>query len=269
MKKKFKLKGKIRFYLLALNLTYFSIFFISVNIINAYSDDGKIHPWGYEGGTGPDHWGEIEKDHEKHLMCREGVNQSPVDISHVPGIMLDDLGCNYLQAPIRIMNNTHTIHLSYDAGSYASWGNERFELIQFHFHRHSEHLVDGKPYPMEMHLVHKTPGNQYVVIGVFINRGKYNPEIEKIWNRIPKEINKEFSYENELINLANLLPKNKEYFHYNGSLTTPPCSENVSWFLLETPIEISEEQIKYFEKFIDHNARPVQKLNHRIIVKIK
>jgi carbonic anhydrase len=269
MKKKLTLNSGASLFKFTLSIAISLFFLISFSFINVSAHESHIHPWGYEGGSGPDHWGEMEKDHEKHLMCREGVNQSPVDISHVPGVMLDDLGCHYLKAPIRIMNNTHTIHLSYDAGSYANWGNEKFELIQFHFHRHSEHLVNGKPYPMEMHLVHKTPDHQYVVIGVFINKGKHNPEIQKIWNRIPKEINKEFSYENELIDLATLLPQNHEYFHYNGSLTTPPCSENVSWFLLETPIEMSETQIKYFEKFIDHNARPVQKLNHRIIVKIK
>ncbi len=269
MKKKIKLHNNYSAFTFALAMTASVIIFITANFSNVRADDGKIHPWGYEGGTGPDHWGEIEKDHEKHLMCREGVNQSPVDISHVPGLKLADLGCKYLKTPIRIINNTHTIHLSYDPGSFANWGNEKFELIQFHFHRHSEHLVNGKPYPMEMHLVHKTPGHQYVVIGVFIQEGRHNPEIQKIWNRIPSEINEEFSYENELIDLAAILPQNHEYFHYNGSLTTPPCSENVSWFLLETPFEISKDQIKYFEKFISHNARPVQKLNHRIIVKIK
>jgi carbonic anhydrase len=181
-------------------------------------------------------------------MCHSGVNQSSVNISHVPGVKLYNLKYNYLKAPIRMINNTHTIHLSYHPGSYANLGNKRFQLVQFHFHRPSEHLVDGAPYPMEISLVHKTPGHQYVLIRVFIQEGKYNPEIQKIWNQIPTEKNIEFNYENELINLENLIPKTKEYFHYNGSLTTPLCSENLSWFLLETPIEISKEQILHFVK---------------------
>ncbi len=233
-----------------------------------FAHDTHAHPWGYEGGTDPSHWGEMEKDHQKHLMCREGTNQSPIDIDEVRGSRLAVLGCHYLDTPIRITNNGHTIHLGYNKGSYVDWGDQKFYLIQFHFHHPSEHLIHGQSYAMEMHLVHKTSDHQYVVIGVFMKEGKFNPQIQQLWDRIPKDVNKEIVYKNEEINLEDFLPKTKEYFHYYGSLTTPPCSENVSWFLLKTPIEISKAQIESFKKVIDHNARPAQKLNHRVIVKI-
>jgi len=233
-----------------------------------WASDKSVHPWGYEGGEGPEHWGEIERDHEKHLMCREGMSQSPVDFGDILGLKLAPLNFHYMDTSMRIINNSHTIHVGYDSGSYANWGNKKFELIQFHFHHPSEHTVMGKHFDMEMHMVHKAQDDQYVVIGVLMKKGKHNAGIQKIWDRIPKTIDKEVTYEDARINVADFLPAVKKYYHYDGSLTTPPCSENVSWFVLEDSVEISEDQIRYFQKFIDHNSRPVQKLNHRILTKI-
>ena len=237
--------------------------------VTAKEHKGSVHSWGYEGGTGPQHWGEIEADHEMHLMCREGIHQSPVDIQNVPGVRLEKLHSSYSKTPLQIINNKHTILLKYHPGSFIDWGKEKFEIIQFHFHHPSEHQVEGKSFPMEIHLVHKTQDHEYVIIAVFVKIGKHNPKIQKIWDRIPAEVDKEYIYENELLTAQDFLPSHKEYFHYNGSLTTPPCTENVTWLILEEPIEISETQVKYFQKFIDHNARPIQKLHHRVIVKVK
>lgn len=234
----------------------------------AWAGNGSIHPWGYEGGEGPDHWGETEQDHEKHLMCREGTSQSPVDIRDVPGLKLAPLGFHYMDTRVSIINNSHTIHVGYDSGSYANWGNIKFKLIQFHFHHPSEHTVMGKHFDMEIHMVHKTQDDQYVVIGILMKKGKHHAGIQKIWDRIPKVINEEVTYKDVRTNAAEFLPAVKKYYHYDGSLTTPPCSENVSWFVLEDHVEISEDQIHYFQSFIDHNARPVQKLNHRTLTKI-
>lgn len=250
-----------------------SVFIVAIVLAiftsEAHAHEKHILPWGYEGGEGPEHWGEIEHEHEQHLMCREGKHQSPIDINHVLGFKLADLGCNFTPTPIQILNNGHTIHLSYSPGSYIDWGNEKYELIQFHFHSPSEHQVNGKHYDMEVHLVHKTQDHQYVVVAIFMDKGKHNPHIQKIWDRIPTEQNKEVIYKDDLFNVGDLLPKTKEYFHYSGSLTTPPCSENVSWFILEQPIEVSSDQILFFQKFIEHNARPTQKMHHRIVVKVK
>lgn len=257
------------------NLTHPFIFVFIVAILltvfsgSVYAQQEHLQPWGYEGGAGPEHWGEIEREHEAHMMCREGVYQSPIDINHVLGMSSTDLDFHYSSTPIHIVNNSHTIHLTYDPGSFIKWESERFDLIQFHFHTPSEHQVHGKHYDMEVHLVHKTSDHLYVVVGIFLEKGKHNPHIQKIWDRIPTEMNKEFSYEDDLFNVGDLLPSTKEYFHYSGSLTTPPCSEVVSWFVLEHPIEASGEQIQFFKKFIEHNARPTQKMHHRIVVKVK
>lgn len=122
---------------------------------------------------------------------------------------------------------------------------------------------------MEMHLVHKTQDHQFLVTGILIKKGMHNPNIQKIWDRIPTMKNKEVYFQNDLLNVDNLLPPEKEYFYYSGSLTTPPCLENVNWFILKTPIEVSGDQILFFQKYIKNNARPTQSLNNRIIATVK
>lgn len=235
---------------------------------NAIAEEHN-HSWGYEGGTGPAHWGEMEQDHEKHLMCREGVRQSPIDFNHVPGLKLDGLHIHYSDTPINLINNTHTILLKYQTGSYVEWEGEKFELIQVHFHHPSEHTVNGKSFPMEIHFVHRSGDHKYIVIGVLARIGQSDPIIQKLWNNIPATIDQEHLVKNIYVNVESLFPDLKGYFYYSGSLTTPPCSENVTWFVLEEPIELSEKQVKHFQRFIDHNARPVQKQHHRIVVKLK
>jgi carbonic anhydrase len=224
--------------------------------------------WGYEGGVGPKHWGEIEKDHDKHLLCREGEKQSPINIEHSRSSTLVPLEFHYLKSSIQIINNGHTVHLSYDPGSYVNWGDQKFDLVQFHFHHPSEHRLNGKTYDMELHLVHKTPRHRYVVISIFMKKGQENAALKKLWGRIPNDLDREEVYDEDFTRIADFLPKKKTLFHYFGSLTTPPCSQLVNWFVMESPIEVSESQIKYFQKFIDHNARPVQPLNGRVVVEI-
>ncbi len=228
----------------------------------------NLHHWGYEGGTGPLHWGEMEHDHEKHLMCREGIHQSPINIQNVLGHDNKELINHYFDTSIQIINNTHTILLPYELGSYIEWGNETFELIQFHFHHPSEHRIRGKSYPMEIHFVHKAPDHEYVIVAVLVKLGKHNPHLKNIWDNIPVGINEKKVYKNQKISANDFIPDSKSYFHYTGSLTTPPCTENVTWLVMEDPIEISKNQLKIFQEHIQHNARPIQKLHHRIIVKL-
>lgn len=254
------------------NNFYTTLFFLSffIGLITiGHAAEIDDHHWGYEGGAGPSHWGEIEQEHEKHLMCREGVRQSPIDFNHVPGLRLDGLRSHYSKTPINLINNTHTILLKYQKGSYVEWEGEKLELLQIHFHHPSEHTVEGKSFPMEIHFVHRSGDHEYVVIGVFAKFGKTNETIQKLWKDIPTQIDKEHLEKGHLIDASALMPNKKGYYLYNGSLTTPPCSENVTWFVLEEPIEVSQKQVAYFQTFIDHNARPVQKLHHRIVVKLK
>lgn len=228
-----------------------------------------VQPWGYEGGTGPLHWGEMEQDHEKHLMCREGIHQSPVNIQTALTFENKELNTHYFKTQIKVINNKHTVLFLYGLGSYVEWGNETFELIQFHFHHPSEHRLKGKSFPMEIHFVHKAPNHEYVIIAVLVKLGEHNPHIQKLWKTIPEEIDKEHIFKNKTLSAKDFLPKSRTYYHYTGSLTTPPCTENVTWLILEEPIKISSDQLEYFQSFIDHNARPIQHLHHRVIVKLK
>ena len=260
-----------------LNSLIFIIIFSILLLEKGYTQEKNIF-LGFEGGAGPKHWKSAGPIHWKDLadmltldlyLCREGTHQSPININNTLGHSPSKFLTNFSPTPIRIINNSHTIHLSYDSGSYINWGNKRFELIQFHFHSPSEHLIKGKKYAMEMHLVYKTHDNKFLVIGVLMEKGKSNALIQKIWDKIPIDKNKEVYYEDILFNVGNLLPSKKNYFHYSGSLTTAPCLENVSWFISETPIEVSIDQILFFQKFIKHNARPIQQLNNRSVLNVE
>ena len=141
-----------------------------------------------------------------------------------------------------------------------------FALKQFHFHAPSEHTIDGKHAAMEMHLVHLDGAGRIGVVGVMIHEGAYNPAFEPIWDYLPTEVNKRIEY-GATVNPTNLLPKDRSYFQYMGSLTTPPCSQDVNWYVLVHPIEMSKEQIAKFTTIINHNNRPVQSLNERTIIR--
>jgi carbonic anhydrase len=250
----------------------FSILFLIFNL-NSVQAQNKNEVFGFEGGTSPMDWGEIVEFLRLDLhLCRQGTNQSPINIKlkhKIPGIDEKKLVTHYFSTPIRIINNGHTIHLNYNSGSKVYWRKIPFELIQFHFHAPSEHTINQNQFDMEMHLVHKNKNNEFLVIGVFLKEGKHNKNIQKIWDRISNIKNEEKIYHDVIFNVKSLLPPKIKYLHYLGSLTTPPCLENVNWFIIENPVDISKDQIKYFKNFITHNARPTQKLNKRIISIIK
>jgi carbonic anhydrase len=138
--------------------------------------------------------------------------------------------------------------------------------VQYHFHAPSEHRVNGKSYEMELHLVHKSAIGELAVIGVFIKRGRTHPTLDRLLDQAPREASGKVSNQEILIDPNLLLPTARVYFHYQGSLTTPPCSEGVRWFVLKEPQEASAEQIARFSAlFAGGTARPVQPLNSRFV----
>lgn len=221
----------------------------------------KVH-WTYEGENGPNNWGKL---HEKFEPCAKGKSQSPIDlVNHKEGNELTDLKMSYKPIKMNIVNNGHTIQVNYDKGSTLTLNDKKYQLLQFHFHSHSEHTVEGKYYDLEMHLVHKDDSNNLAVVGVLFKKGSENHFLKKIWNQMPNEVNKVVNSDEELT-LIEGLPKNQSYYHYSGSLTTPPCSEGVSWNVLTTPLELSESQIKQFVDIVKENNRPVQPHNNRVL----
>jgi carbonic anhydrase len=218
------------------------------------------HHWSYGGENNPTRWGEIS---EEFSFCEEGKKQSPINLEELKLGEDVPLNLNYQPTSLIVENNGHTIQISNESESFATFGNEKYKLIQFHFHTPSEHLVAGKAYGMEMHLVHKNSAGDIAVIGVLFKEGKQNEVLESIWENIPSTVDK--IAVNKTININDLLPNNLSYYRYEGSLTTPPCSENVKWHVLSTPLEVSPQQIEKFEAIFHVNARPIQPINEREI----
>ena len=219
--------------------------------------------WSYNGDTDPAHWANLEGDFK---TCSTGKNQSPIDIRHeaVHDADLPPLQFAYQPAPLRIIDNGHTIQVIYAPGSFLTVGGKRYELVQFHFHHPSEEKIDGKGHEMVAHLVHKDADGKLAVVAVLLDGGGANPTIDAIWKNVPKEKGKEASA-NATIDAATLLPGDRSYYTFQGSLTTPPCSEGVRWFVLKTPVKIAESEIMAFGKLYPMNARPTQPLNGRVI----
>jgi carbonic anhydrase len=227
----------------------------------------EVH-WSYEGETDPKHWGDLSP---ANSACVNGQEQSPIniEISQVKADQqLEKLEINYAPSEFSLANNGHTIQGSpaVTNNSIVADGKE-YKLAQFHFHTPSEHQFNGQNFDMELHLVHKDENEQLAVLGIMIREGTLNPELEKVWKALPKTKTPEDTKLVVLIDLMNILPKDQQSFVYNGSLTTPPCSEDVNWIVLEQPIEMSKEQINAFRQIFPDNHRPVQPLNERDVIK--
>lgn len=217
--------------------------------------------WDYFGTNNPHKWGELSNEFK---YCQQGKQQSPVDLVSKSEMQMSAIKFDYKDSPLKIINNGRTIKVDYASGSFIEINDKQYELLQFHFHSPSEHTVDGKKYAIEAHFVHKAQDDTLAVIGVFLKEGKPNNFIHLLWANLPEQEG-EKNITDISINASELFPTDKSYYHYSGSLTTPPCTEDVSWNVLKTPIEISARQIARFSSVYNGNARPVQPLNERVI----
>ncbi|RRB04351.1 carbonic anhydrase [Larkinella rosea] len=196
-----------------------------------------------------------------------GTIQSPVDIQTTNTIKVDlpNLVFNYSAFPIKIIDNGHTLQVNNNGTNSVTYNGKTYAFKQFHFHYHSEHLLDGVASDMELHLVHQDPASgALLVVGYFLKKGAANPVFESVFSNWPKQKETEVTTTTS-INLTTLLPVDKRYYTYIGSLTTPPCSQGVTFFIMKTPLEVSGAQIDQFKAHYDHNARPVQSLNSRLM----
>ncbi|NNG03445.1 MAG: carbonic anhydrase family protein [Inquilinus sp.] len=228
--------------------------------------------WSYHGDIGPEHWGDLVDSHgdRAYPLCALGTAQSPIDIP--AGAAVDarrmPLAFDYRPVPLAVKNNGHTIQVDYAPGSTMTVQGVTYDLLQFHFHAPSEHHVDGDVYPMEGHLVHGRQNGdtlELAVVGFLMTEGEANPVIQGIWEHMPAETGS-VTVRGAKVSAADLLPDSREYYGYSGSLTTPPCSEDVKWHVLAEPIEVSERQIAAFEELFEMNARPPQPLNGRLVI---
>ena len=213
--------------------------------------------WSYEGESGPEHWG------KEFPSCAKGKTQAPLNITGPMAKSRYQLAPDYKVGDLTVLNNGHTLQVIGTPGSKLRVDSKPYDLVQFHFHRPSEEQFDGKPFPMNIHFVHKNDAGEIVVIGVMVKEGNENPGIRTLWTHAPGKEGPAVSPEGVKFNPGNLLPRERDYYTYQGSLTTPPCTEPIRFFILKTPINMSREQIAQFP--FKHNARPVQPLNGRVI----
>ncbi|PAF44955.1 carbonic anhydrase family protein [Helicobacter sp. 11S02629-2] len=216
------------------------------------------HSWSYSGKHGPEHWG------DDFITCKVGNTQSPINIikSQVSegGKKVE---IDYKNANATIENNGHTVQINYPKGNYATIGDDKYELIQFHFHTPGENAIDGKVAPLEAHFVGKDSKGKYAVIAVLFEEGKINGTLQQVIHTMPTKVNVTHHVHNVKIN--GLLPKDDDAYQFSGSLTTPPCTQDIEWVVLKEPVSAARSQIKALSKVMGHNARPLQKLNNREI----
>ncbi len=221
---------------------------------------GGAH-WSYQGPGGPEHWGGIDKE---FAACSAGSQQSPVDLRDSVPAGLEEIQTFWRPVPLDILNNGHTVQVNAAGGGMMVLEDRKFDLLQFHFHHPSEHTLYGEKFPMEVHFVHKSANGDLGVLGVFMTEGDENETINTIWRNVAVQGGSRKTA--DFISPVTLLPQDRAYFRYAGSLTTPPCSEVVSWAVMAQPITVSRRQIDAFANLYPMNARPVQSLNRRFIL---
>lgn len=214
--------------------------------------------WSYEGETGPDKWG------ERFPLCGSGQLQAPIDIRPPYKKATYPLKFDYKPGALKVLNDGHTLQVNVEPGSKLAINDQTFELVEFHFHRPSEERIQGKASAMVAHFVHRNEAGQLAVVGVLLKEGRAHPLIKAVWDNAPQQQGAEAAPAGVSINPASLLPANRNYYAYEGSLATPPCTEGVWFFILKAAAEISRDQVAAFP--FKMNARPPQPLNDRKIM---
>jgi carbonic anhydrase len=227
--------------------------------------------WGYEGEHGPTHWANLDP---AYAACGKGTAQSPIDITKAGAGTANPWKLNYRSTALKIahhdhvvgiVDNGHTIQVSVDAGSSITTSRNTYQLKQFHFHTPSEHTIDGKSFPMEVHFVHQSADNNFAVVAALFAEGPANENLAKLISNFPKAKGDSLRLPEVKLDLALQLPANTASYTYMGSFTTPPCTENVEWIIFRDPILASREQLNAFAARLSPNNRPVQPLNGRSI----
>ena len=241
-----------------------SIFAALLTIVSTGNAADKHHgpAWTYEGAASAEHWGDLDKS---FATCKLGKEQSPIDIQAPEASKLASLGFAYLNGDARLLNNGHTIQVNLSGAGGLIVNNDQYQLLQFHFHTPSEERINGKSYPMVAHLVHKNGKGELAVVAVFFEEGAAHPALDDVFTRLPEKAGSQTALVGGL-NPRTLIPDDRAYYSFMGSLTIPPCSEGVRWQVMKQPLTLSKAQLNAFRKLYPMNARPVQPLNGRKIM---
>ncbi len=217
--------------------------------------------WTYHGPSGPEYWGRLDA---AYAGCASGQQESPIDLSGAIGADLGVLEIDWPTMAGRAFDTGHAIQVeAAPGGRLMMMGGKTYELLQFHVHQPSEHLLDGRRFPLEIHFVHTAPDGTLGVVGVFAEAGEANPTLQAVLDAVaagPDAMR-------PTLDPTALLPDSRDHFRYEGSLTTPPCSETVDWAVLAQPISVSAAQIETFTRLHPGNTRPLQPLNRRFLLR--
>lgn len=233
-----------------------------------HGEHGEVH-WGYEGSEGPEHWAGLSP---VFSMCGEGVEQSPIDLTGATVIEGEALGRRMgtevltFEQRAKVMDlvdNGHTIQITSDVPMALDMDDTHYEMVQFHFHAPSEHTIDGEHAPLEVHFVHKSAAGQLAVIGILVEEGAYDVLWEPILGALPDGPGQDRRLEDLDLEMSELRPLPSRFYRYRGSLTTPPCSEGITWIVMAERRQISPAQMGALVSRLHDNNRPVQPLGER------
>jgi carbonic anhydrase len=219
-----------------------------------------ITHWTYDGNEGPTHWAQLGGP---NTACATGHRQSPIDISGVTKPSTAKVVLDYRSSPATIQNNGHTIVVTPQNGGGVIVDGVHYTLKQFHFHSPSEHAISGRKTALETHFVHQDDKGNYLVISVMSDIGAADPMLGSLWTYLPFDAGQPVPLPDLLVNAQDLMPSTEDFYVYSGSLTTPPCTEAVTWMIYSSPLSVSAEQADAFERLIGPNARPLQPRNER------
>jgi carbonic anhydrase len=228
----------------------------------------EVH-WGYEGEGAPAHWGSLSPD---FATCDSGVEQSPIDLTNA--VPIDEAGIErHLGEAVltvgqraRVMDlvdNGHTVQITNDVPQSIELGETLYELAQFHFHSPSEHTIDGEHAQLEIHFVHKSAAGELAVVGILVEEGKHDAIWDAVIAAFPDEVGGQRHVENLDLDVNDIRPLPQHYYRYEGSLTTPPCSEGVQWIVMAELRQMSSEQMAEVVSHLHSNNRPVQPIGKR------
>jgi carbonic anhydrase len=217
-------------------------------------------PWSYTGSRGPKHWAKLDP---AYALCSDSNNQSPINIDSAKLVDAEKIEFHYQASKISIINNAHTIQVNYDSGSYITIVGVRYDLVQFHFHMPGEHKSKGKLHDGELHLVHQSADGHLAFVAVILyHKDPDNAAFATVWENMPKSPGP-VRHLDAQTNANLFLPVGHAVYRYDGSLTTPPCTEGVLWNIMKDSVNMSQGQMLDFMHVIGDNYRPVQPLGGR------
>ncbi len=230
-------------------------------------DPGATPQWAYSGDNGPEHWGEVDP---AYAACARGDKQSPVALSGATAVAVpcEPLRFRYRSSALYITNDGRALRLGYDRGSFVVWDGLSYELVELRFHVPAEHVIDGYQADAELQLIHGNNRGDIAIVAVPLVAGpRVNQILRRVLDNAPSRPGESFNGRNVGVNPLFLLPGRKDYFAYDGSLTRPPCTEGVHWFVMHTPLEVAAADIERLAMLVGRNARPLQSLAGRQVVK--